>query len=147
MSIKTVQTVDPKHPLWLKFVVKLRASLGRPSDHVCDHTHKRTRTALEELGLDEASIISSISYLESRGGYCDCETLINAVDWNPILEKDTRRQFLPRLESHIKNNIPTCEAFKIVLKEMNFSERHASEAIHLFKDFCCEFCKGHACHA
>jgi Protein of unknown function (DUF2695) len=64
-------TLTTEHPRWPEFV---RAMETRSQ---CDHTLTYTRKALRDLGLDEEA---SIAWLEGRGGYCDCEVAMNALD-------------------------------------------------------------------
>ena len=46
----------------------------------CDHTHNKTIALLVDLGFSDEDRNDIIGVLESRGGYCDCEVLLNAAD-------------------------------------------------------------------
>jgi hypothetical protein len=50
----------------------------------CDHTHNKTIALLVDLGFSEEERNDIIGVLESRGGYCDCEVLLNAADGDDL---------------------------------------------------------------
>ncbi len=49
----------------------------RPSTPECDHTLMQTRKFLESRELDDEEIVP---WLNSHGGYCDCEVMLNVDD-------------------------------------------------------------------
>ena len=53
----------------------LMDEMSSPGD--CDHTLRRTKEFLSRA--DECDIPSAISWLRTRGGYCDCEVLMNTM--------------------------------------------------------------------
>ena len=56
-----------------EFVARLEELQG----YGCDHDHRHTRAILAAMGLDEQELAASITYLEEKGGFCDCEVRLN----------------------------------------------------------------------
>ena len=71
-----------KHPQWNVFRMLLDMKLNYKEDKEgkaswnCDCTLSGTREILEFMAMD---IEKSIKYMESNGGYCDCEVMMNVV--------------------------------------------------------------------
>lgn len=53
----------------------LMEEMNSPSD--CDHTLRRTRQFL--AGVNNCDVPGAIGWLHARGGYCDCEVLMNTM--------------------------------------------------------------------
>jgi hypothetical protein len=60
--------------------------LDREDAPTCDHTLRETMMFLKERSLDVEKIVS---WLQSHGGYCDCEVIYNVQDkFQDILGND-----------------------------------------------------------
>ena len=71
--MKTQSAVlTPAHPRWSEFVDQLNAA-GEAMG--CDRTHRHARQVMS--GMGNVDIAGSLEYFEERGGYCDCEILLN----------------------------------------------------------------------
>jgi Protein of unknown function (DUF2695) len=46
----------------------------------CNHTFEKTLALISELGFSEDDRDDIMNVLQSRGGFCDCEVLLNAAD-------------------------------------------------------------------
>jgi hypothetical protein len=66
----TDTTLTFDHPRWQEFADAIETRTP------CDHSHTHTRAALRGIDVDEDA---SITWLESKGGYCDCEVMLNVV--------------------------------------------------------------------
>lgn len=53
----------------------LMDKMNSPGD--CDHTLRRTKQFLE--GVKNCDVPGAIGWLRERGGYCDCEVLLNTM--------------------------------------------------------------------
>ena len=69
--------MTPEHPDWPLFCEGLDRALRLGGG--CDHTHKHCRESLELMGFRSEHIEDSIRHFEERGGYCDCEVMLNCV--------------------------------------------------------------------
>ena len=47
---------------------------------LCDHSYRVSETVLAELGFQAEELSDIFDVLRSRGGFCDCEILYNAVE-------------------------------------------------------------------
>jgi hypothetical protein len=68
------------HPKWNEFISMLGDEIG--SIHGCDCTESKpnTKKVLEEIG--NIDIEKTFKFLESEGGYCDCEIMLNVISPN-----------------------------------------------------------------
>lgn len=53
----------------------LMDEMNSPGD--CDHSLRRTKQFLS--GVENFDVASAIGWLRERGGYCDCEVLMNTM--------------------------------------------------------------------
>ncbi len=78
--LSTIMT--KKHPQWNLFSMLLDMKLDYEEDEYkkaswnCNCTLDGTREILEIMAMN---IEKSIKYLESNGGYCDCEVMMNVI--------------------------------------------------------------------
>ena len=89
---KKIQRMDPSHPKWREFLDRLEGAEG------CDFKQKDPNDPtsvtwkcaggtdkslagkiLAKMGLSDVEILSSFTYFEKEGGYCDCEILFNVA--------------------------------------------------------------------
>jgi hypothetical protein len=61
------------HPRWDEFAERLIDCLPGPG--FCDHSHRAATQIMAYMG--NIDIPASIEFFEERGGYCDCEILLN----------------------------------------------------------------------
>lgn len=64
-----------------EFVYKLNQLLP-DTDKSCDHTLDKTNRVLKQMGFGGLARIFIRSWLNKRGGHCDCEVMLNVVPWN-----------------------------------------------------------------
>jgi hypothetical protein len=64
-------TMTPEHPRWKEFTALLD-SFARVCN--CSIVKPGARQVLAFMGMD---VDTSLAYFESRGGFCDCEVLMN----------------------------------------------------------------------
>ena len=62
-----------------EFVYKLNQKMP-DLEKSCRHTTQFAFDVLDSMG--NVDILGTLEYLSNRGGYCDCETMMNAVPWN-----------------------------------------------------------------
>jgi Protein of unknown function (DUF2695) len=75
--VNDILTTD--HARWGEFIDALSETMSSPGD--CNHQdHRRAEAILTKMGAD---VDGTIAFLESRGGFCDCEILLN-VDELPF---------------------------------------------------------------
>jgi uncharacterized protein DUF2695 len=67
-------TLTTEHPAWDDFCSALYERLGGDVPGRCEDDHRHSRALLEQVGFDAET---TLVYFEHRGGYCDCEVLIN----------------------------------------------------------------------
>lgn len=72
MSEKAILT--KKHAYWRGFTTRLYNTLNEHNAK-CFHDLRHTRKIL--VSLPDIDVEGSINYLESKGGFCDCEVLMN----------------------------------------------------------------------
>jgi hypothetical protein len=65
----------PEHPRWNEFAEKLCAVVHSPRD--CNHTTQNTGSILTAMG--DLDVKASLDSLQSRGGFCDCEVIMNVI--------------------------------------------------------------------
>jgi hypothetical protein len=72
--------------------------LDQPNPAPCSHTLRETLEFLEERGLDPEK---TVPWLQSYGGFCDCEVIFNVTDvweervgWSPDLEDDEDQEWV-----------------------------------------------------
>lgn len=61
-----------EHPRWQAFRYTLAEGMA-----ACHHDHRQTRATLQAMAFTDAEIEASVAYFCERGGYCDCEVLMN----------------------------------------------------------------------
>jgi len=66
------EVLTPESPRWNEFVDALDQA-GRAGG--CHHDHRLAKRVMTEMG--NIDIEESLVFFESRGGFCDCEILIN----------------------------------------------------------------------
>jgi Protein of unknown function (DUF2695) len=62
---------------WAIFADRLFDELGRDLPGSCDGTLNKSRTILERMKEDAPSVLA---YCRKRGGFCDCEVLLNVAE-------------------------------------------------------------------
>lgn len=63
--------LSPEDPRWEDFVEHMEVRAN------CDHTTQHAETFLrKEKDMD---VEGTLDYFKSRGGYCDCEILLNVI--------------------------------------------------------------------
>lgn len=76
MSLEIITLKSPER--FTEFVAKLslrlKTSPCRTDDYNAFHV-------LKSMGGD-VDVLETLKYLRSRGGYCDCEIMMNAVPWD-----------------------------------------------------------------
>lgn len=88
--MSNVMTADNER--WEDFL-ELLAEEFEQADSECDATtdKKIARRTLVRMGLTSDEIAATFEYLESRGGYCDCEIFMNVdmpLSWFDEDEED-----------------------------------------------------------
>jgi len=81
------EILTPESPRWDEFADALCEAIER---HDCDgdaqaagsNAHRRAKQIMAEMG--GVDIPESLAFFESRGGYCDCEILLNVDNWSAI---------------------------------------------------------------
>lgn len=76
----TMTLDDPRYPEFLDRLAgpegcNLRDNGGTDCSHGTDTRH--TQAILRDMGLNTAEIKSSLAYFSARGGFCDCEIVLN----------------------------------------------------------------------
>lgn len=69
-------TMNFDHPNFGEFITDLSNELLE-----CRSTHETTRRLLAQY---DADIDSSLAFFQSKGGYCDCEILMNVKKCNSL---------------------------------------------------------------
>lgn len=72
--------MDMDNPRWDEFLELLDKELARDDfTEACDATTDKplARRALVRMGLTSGEIAATFEFLESRGGFCDCEIFLN----------------------------------------------------------------------
>jgi hypothetical protein len=68
------QVMNRQHPRWNEFAEKL---CGTTPLEGCNHTTQDAEAVLVAMGgLD---VDASLAYMRSKGGYCDCEIIMNVI--------------------------------------------------------------------
>lgn len=75
MSIQQVMTTE--YPQWTEFRDHLAEMCHLKP---CDHTHNATERALESFGFTPEEVAASLEYFKRKGGFCDCEILMNVCE-------------------------------------------------------------------
>ena len=83
--MSNVMTKD--HPQWPEFIVRLCNKILSPRD--CDQTLRITKEILGEIGMD---VDKSVKYLQGKGGFCDCEVIMN-VEFGNSPEEEKPKMF------------------------------------------------------
>ena len=68
------------------FFAKLEAQIfptGTTNLNKCDHSYSVSIVILSELGHDDSARDDVFDVMRSRGGFCDCEILLNAAPESP----------------------------------------------------------------
>lgn len=72
--------MDMDNERWEEFLELLDKEMNRDDfTEACDSTTNKpnARRALVRMGLTSDEIVETFEFLESRGGYCDCEIFLN----------------------------------------------------------------------
>ena len=67
------ETLTLQHPRWNAFARELVEVLSKR----CHHDHRHAERIMTSMG--NINIPASIEYFASRGGFCDCEILLNVL--------------------------------------------------------------------
>jgi hypothetical protein len=94
-ALSRLEVLTPESPRWDEFADALCRAIER---HGCDGdghaagwaTHRRAKQIMAEMG--SVDISNSLAFFEDRGGYCDCEVLLNVDDWSAIARAERRRR-------------------------------------------------------
>jgi len=84
------EIMTPEHPRWDEFADALSAAINaqnEPGVSDCKHTFDSTRQVLAEMGVD-VNVEATIKYFELKGGFCDCEVLLNLDTNEPTDEEE-----------------------------------------------------------
>lgn len=80
-----LDAMTPDHCGWWYFVQQLDEAIAE-NGCTSDLTRPNAVKVLEEIGLDSQAIIASLTYFNQLGGFCDCEIMLNVVDWDSLEE-------------------------------------------------------------
>lgn len=76
----------PDHLRWDEFMDRLAGPDGcdvHEGRWTCFGDHRACRRILEEMGATEAVIDDATRFFRQKGGYCDCEVLMNVPEAAP----------------------------------------------------------------
>ena len=77
MPLEIITLENPER--FAEFVYKLNQKM--PGTIGCQHNFDLSIGVLTEMGA--VDVFATLEYLRNRGGYCDCEVMLNAVPWTP----------------------------------------------------------------
>jgi hypothetical protein len=73
-----LEVLTPESARWDEFAVALEVAL---MEHGCTADTDRRNAKRVMTAMGGIDIPKSLAFFESRGGYCDCEILLNVDDW------------------------------------------------------------------
>jgi hypothetical protein len=77
------EVLTPESPRWEQFIAMLDIMLGSGCDgDAGDLVHRHAKAVMTAMG--GIDIEAGLDFFESRGGYCDCEILLNVVPSAPV---------------------------------------------------------------
>ena len=79
--IKCAEVLTPESPRWEQFTGLLEStgSVWGCDGDAGDHVHRHAKAVMAAMG--GIDIEATLAFFESRGGYCDCEILLNVDPW------------------------------------------------------------------
>ena len=87
MALGTMTTANPR---WGEFVARLWGPEGCDFRETADgnltwncsaHTRDRAAAILRDMGATDEDLLATLDYFDAKGGYCDCEILLNVDGW------------------------------------------------------------------
>jgi hypothetical protein len=85
--MNTLGTLTTDHPRWRDFADRLGGPEGCDFQDApdsaygvtwdCDHSRDKAVAILRDMGADDEDVATTLTYFDERGGYCDCEILLN----------------------------------------------------------------------